>query len=977
MRGQPIVELRVAGEDASATPPAEAGIALGHKLTRELLRGAITRLLQTRRFVDVQIDAEGTPAGVRLVFHLSPRITLQRIDIDGNVNVASSDLTDALDAGAGSELEASQLEVIEAAVRGVYAERGYLGTRIAARFRDTDDPAIKVLMVNVDEGAPTRIESITFAGQTPRNPAAVLASMGIAVTDVLDRRVLAESAQKGERFLRRHGHFEARIETPLLTIEGEHAAVAFPSLLGPRYTLEVLGATPLLPLDVVDAIDFAKERLSATTLDAIPARIHDFYARHGFIDARATIERKTTSRPGEPAAAKLTIRIATGEQLEIVGVSFSNAHHFTQGFLIEQLESYLEEDLPGEDLLETVDSEVFDPLSTGETDHARQVPRPATEAPRRVYYEPTYAEAIKHIKELYQADGYLDAQVGPASLERVGPTRATVTVPVVEGPRTRLHSVVLRGHSRLAARALLLASGLRRNQPFSYLQLEEARLRMQDLYQENGYMFAKLEPSVRFSGDRTRAEVAFQIIERFPVRVGDIVVRGAERTSVVFIRSLLALQKGDLFRPSKARESVESVQSLGVFTGVSVEMGEPELAARQKPLVVTVNERKNQFLDFSAGLSTGQGMRGGFEYGYRNLFEHAVGVTLRVNFAYQLFFVQDELRQRFDQLPLEKRLERNVSLGTVIPRLPGLGSTRTNVDLVHVRDNERDFGLDKNGVTLAFTETPWKRVTLVEAADLENNNIDLFVREALNDYLAMTTDSRLRRLLRVPEGNTTLVALRTTASYDQRDSPFVPTRGYFVSTSGELASTLVSEQVDTVTGKTQFVSRFVKLQATANGYVPLGKSVVLAGQARIGRIVHFTTASKTYPNRAFFLGGVDTVRAFFQDELVPQDIADKILTDPNLSPNTVVRSGDAFVLIKGELRFPIYESLGGGLFADFGNLWADPARINPFDLRPTAGAGMRIATPVGPIAVDYGIVLKRRRGLGEPFGTLQFSIGLF
>jgi outer membrane translocation and assembly module TamA len=83
------------------------------------------------------------------------------------------------------------------------------------------------------------------------------------------------------------------------------------------------------------------------------------------------------------------------------------------------------------------------------------------------------------------------------------------------------------------------------------------------------------------------------------------------------------------------------------------------------------------------------------------------------------------------------------------------------------------------------------------------------------------------------------------------------------------------------------------------------------------------------------------------------------------------------VLLRGEVRFPIYGPLGGGLFADFGNLWSNAANMNPLDLRPTAGAGLRLSTPVGPIAVDYGIVLQRRVGLAEPFGTLHFSIGLF
>jgi outer membrane translocation and assembly module TamA len=124
------------------------------------------------------------------------------------------------------------------------------------------------------------------------------------------------------------------------------------------------------------------------------------------------------------------------------------------------------------------------------------------------------------------------------------------------------------------------------------------------------------------------------------------------------------------------------------------------------------------------------------------------------------------------------------------------------------------------------------------------------------------------------------------------------------------------------------------------------------------------------------------MRGYYQDELIPQDLADSALArktpeETQSVINAAVRSGDAFVLARGELRFPIYGQLGGGLFADIGNLWADAANMDPFDLRPTAGAGLRLNTPVGPIAVDYGIVLKRRSRLREPFGTLHFSIGLF
>ena len=80
-----------------------------------------------------------------------------------------------------------------------------------------------------------------------------------------------------------------------------------------------------------------------------------------------------------------------------------------------------------------------------------------------------------------------------------------------------------------------------------------------------------------------------------------------------------------------------------------------------------------------------------------------------------------------------------------------------------------------------------------------------------------------------------------------------------------------------------------------------------------------------------------------------------------------------------ELRFPlkISSALSGGLFLDLGNLWRNPDSIEPVSLRLRTGLGLgvRIATPIGPIAFDYGFNLERYRW--EDVGAPNFSIGLF
>ena len=970
-----MVAVEIAGEAAAIVSPGDVGISVGSVLSRPLVRTAVLDLLRTGRFTDVQIDAVAEGDGVRLLVVLLPRVVIDRVDITGDEHVSEQAIRDALRVSERATVLVAELDAQARAITNLYAERGFLGAEVEVSLRDTDDPSHKVLMVHVAEGAPARLRRIDFIGEQPVDEVPVLAAMKSQVGSILDRTALVSDAHAAEVWLREHGYLEAELGDPLVTIAGQEARVSIASHIGPLYRVQITGASPYGPAELFEALQIGREALTPLDLKTtFPERGRDFYARRGFADAKIEVR---AARGPKPGTAVLAVLVRPGQQLRVVSVSFAGARHFTRGFLKDQLLSYLSEELPGSTVLAPVDSEVADGLLVGDPQgQRRSTPRPAVTDPAEIFYAPAYDKAIEHIVELYREQGYQSAKLGPLRVERIGEDRAAVLIPVIEGPQTRLLSVRLKGASAISPREVLAVSGLRQGQPFSHVALDQARRRILDMYHDRGHAFAKVDARVRTSSDATRAEVDMEVIEGVPVTVDRIIIRGADRTSHQLVRRVMRIEPGDLFRPKAARESERELGSLGVFSSASVTLEDPELPARIKAVVVTVSERHNQFLDFGAGLSTGQGLRGGFEYGYRNLFGQAVSMTLRVQLAYQLFFVDDEIEQRFDALPIEDRLERRVSLGTTIPRTPLLGRVRTSIDLVHLRDNERDFGLDQNAIGLTFAHSPVQQLTLTLGSDLENNDVDLFVSEALSEYLERETNPRLRRLLRVPEGTSTLVALRSSISYDRRDSAFVPTRGFFASATADLARTLESEPDEfEMVGK--FESSFLKLSTTASGYIPVGGSVVLAGQARIGRIVHLTDASQTYPNRAFFLGGVDTMRGFLEDELIPADVAERIALDPELDPNAVVRAGDAFVLFRAEIRFPLYGQLSAGIFSDFGNLWADAANLDPLQLRPTAGAGLRLGTPVGPIALDWGWNLAPRRVLSERTNAIHFSIGLF
>ncbi len=998
LRDRPLVAVEIVGDGAGALTAAELALTPGTPLTRALLRAAVTRLLASQRYADVQIDAEPATGGARVIVSVTPRLLVLRVQSTGNTVLDDAELRRAARIAEGEEVRPAELGELAERVMRAYAERGYASARVAVSLRDTDDPARKVLVLGVVEGAPARLRAVRFLGEAPPDEARerVLDALGVARGDIVDQRTLADGARAAELALRERGWLEASLGAPQIERDGQGAVVVLRAHFGPRYEVVLRGHAPLPREVVAAALALRTERLGGAAGDrGLRDRVLDLYLRRGFLDARVEIRREAAVAE----RARLVIDVRPGPQRRVAGLRFPGAAHFAETFLRDQVVSYLDEDIPGSTLVYPVDSETVDALGAGGRSqrHAREVPAPLVVEPARVFYAPTYAQALRHIEELYQADGFLGVRVGPERVERRADGGLAVVVPVEEGPQTLLYAVSVSGNAVLGARALVEAAGLRRGAPFGYLGLEEARVRMQALYQERGHLYARVEPEVRFSGDRTRAEVTLRVTERFPVRVGGVVVRGLALTDEDLVRARLALREGNLIRPSLERLSEERLLELGVFSGATVSVEDEDLPARSKRLVVTLTERTAQYLDTSLGISTGQGIRTAFEYGYRNLLGTAVATSLRVQLGYQFFLIDPIVQGYFDDLSLADRLERRVTLAVSAPWVGGLPGVRASLEASHIRHNERQFGYDKNGGVLSLSWRQSRALTLTVSGEIENNNLGLFGGAALEKLREdAASDPRLSRLLRIPSGESTLASTRTTASIDLRDSPFTPTRGFFSTVTAEYARTLATEQL--ASGE-QFFSNFLKLSLSASGYVPLGGGVVLALQVRGGRVFAADPRSATYPNRQYFLGGVDSLRGYLQDALIPQELASLLERDASgrASPGAVFRGGDAFLLARAELRFPMVGALGGGAFVEAGNVWADARNLDPLDLRPTAGLGIRLATPVGPLAFDYGFVLLRRSlpassctppsSTGarecaadvpfEPVGAFHFSIGLF
>jgi outer membrane translocation and assembly module TamA len=114
--------------------------------------------------------------------------------------------------------------------------------------------------------------------------------------------------------------------------------------------------------------------------------------------------------------------------------------------------------------------------------------------------------------------------------------------------------------------------------------------------------------------------------------------------------------------------------------------------------------------------------------------------------------------------------------------------------------------------------------------------------------------------------------------------------------------------------------------------------------------------------RRIYGGGSTDMRSYARRTLGPLDSEGNGL------------GGEAGLEVSAELRQAIAGPLGIALFAEAGQVWLKVGDAGLGELDYGAGAGLRLATPVGPLRVDVGVKLTNYDPQLQPV-VGHFSIG--
>jgi outer membrane protein insertion porin family len=530
----------------------------------------------------------------------------------------------------------------------------------------------------------------------------------------------------------------------------------------------------------------------------------------------------------------------------------------------------------------------------------------------------------------YAAEGFLDMRVGTPALSSVeGGGRLRVTIPVVEGDRARVVALELPEEVRAGGTASPTLA-LRDGAPFRLDAYTADRARLRSWLRDEGYPDARvasvLEPrpgglAVRFLADAGPR-----------VTMGEMRLARDGRTRPAIIEHAVATAPGEVIRASSLDETRRRLTNTGVFRSVDLRLDPVDGRDDVRDVVVDLVERNDVNVEYSLRYTTaGEAQIGGAPSETQAGVQAGAGFELVNPFGGADRYRVSGLVGKERQL-LNARYDRATFFGRHLPTEVFLYDDRTRLD------DAQSLAQRVMGATFEQTRS-WQ-------SGLDGRR--------LHDRLRMQWGYTIRRIEYADDRRfaSTIDGLRAGLIHslvgDTRDSITDPRRGMMWSVGSEVALEGLGSDVN-----------YYRVFGQLYVIVPLLPRLTWAQGYRIG-VVPGDDPLLLLDSR-FFAGGASSVRGYAERSLGPQSLEGEPL------------GGQASAIVNQELRFPLWKRLHGGIFYDAGNAFALAEEWDLFDLRQSAGAGLRLMFPFGPVRLDWAHVIGRRAG--EQPSRFVFSIG--
>ena len=706
------------------------------------------------------------------------------------------------------------------------------------------------------------------------------------------------------------------------------------------------------------------EYIAKTSVDIIKR----YYKEKGFINVNVDVNTKKDSVIR--GAIRVQFAIDRGEKVKIKTITFTGNDNVKESKLVRSMKK-------------TRDGRLQNFFSS------------------KKFNESEYENDKRSMISTFNEAGYRDARIVKDTMYYIEPGRLQIDFEIDEGKKYYFRDITWTGNSVYSSDALNQILMINKGDVYDVVTLQkrlfgggkQSEYDVTKAYRDNGYLFFNIQP-VELMVEGDSVDVELRIVEGKPATLNNIIINGNDLTNERVIRRQLFTSPGYLFSQTNFERSIREIASMGQFDPEAI-MGEggysiiPNQLNNTVDLVYNVTEKPSSQLELSGGW-------GG------NTFVATVGVSFN-NFSTRRFFDKTAWRPvpLGDAQNLSLRFQTNGTYYTSLsasfsePWLFGKKPTSLNTSLYYTRQTNSYLALnilnnDQYMEVYGFAAGIGKRLKWPDNYFVLYNQLswqtyklqdwgyqfmfDTGISHNLSYTLSLSRNSTDQQIYpRV--GSDFSFSLQLTPPYSlMRKNNYGK-----LDADGKPTKVESWRDIDYNQQISQDRYRWIeyhKWSFKGAIYTKLVGDLVLMARAQFGYLGYYNRNWGYSPFEGFRVGGdgmsgydtygseIISLRGYENYSLTPQATAD--------SATGNYYAGNVYDKFTVELRYPVIlqpqSTIYALLFLEGGNCWSDIRDFNPFQIKRSAGVGVRVFLPmIGLLGVDWGW------GFDDPhYGKSQF-----
>ncbi|GMN05923.1 outer membrane protein assembly factor BamA [Croceitalea sp. MTPC5] len=622
------------------------------------------------------------------------------------------------------------------------------------------------------------------------------------------------------------------------------------------------------------------------------------------------------------------------------------------------------------------------------------------------YIEDDYKEDLSNLIDAYAERGYRDARILSDTFVKVDENNIKLALKLEEGNKYYFGDINFVGNSVYTDQLLSRVLGIKKGDTYNGVLLKE---RIADdskpdanditnLYQNNGYLFSNINP-VEIAAANDTIDFEIRIIEGKETFLNRVEVVGNDKTNDHVIFRELRTKPGQKYSKDNIVRSIRELGQLGFFDAeqITPDIQNPDPNEGTVDIKYSLVEAGSSQIELQGGFGGGG-------------FIGTLGLSFN-NFSLQNIFKGEAYKpvpmgdgQTFALRLQASRTFRVYSLNFSEPWLGGKKPVRLNLSFSRTQqfrtqfdnqgriDVDRDQGFSITGVTAGIAKRvqwPDDFFTISHAVgyqlyDFNNFNAGLFnfgngSSNSLTYTLGISRNSQGPSRIYPTSGSN----FEITAKFTPPFSLF--TNRDFKAISNEIdeiserlfeigvnpASVEEQQEFQTLQGDLERLEEerfkwleYYKVKFRGDWYTTLVDKLVLRTNAEFGFLGNYNNDIGNVPFERFFVGGdglgnftldgrdIIQLRGYDNSSLTP------FSANP-ISGNLEQDGGVIYNKFSMELRYPLTLKPSASIyvqsFLEAGNAFNNFTDFNPFQLKRSAGVGLRIFMPAfGLLGIDFG-----------------------